>query len=443
MVADSRPLLDVPTSSRGRTAGCRTVAVGLLLMCGIAILSEPRRVSAPRESQATEATMLAAQHDQSSGPGSWADWWNSVKEVASDKLDEAEQVRERVAQTASPEAKMAEDWLDKKAAQVEKTNWTQVSKNVSQKAKIAEDWLHKKAEQVEKTNWSQVSQNVSQKAKIAEDWLHKKAEQVERTNWTQVSTNASRKAKMAEDWLDKQTEQVEKTNWSQVSKNVSQNAKMAEGGLHKTAEQVQKTNWTHVQGAMSNDTHRFLQNSEEARKHPERLWHHVEGLTVAQTERLRDDISTYKARVQHPQDGDIQVDWSCADKVLVGAGLIAGATQVRVFELVPAFFGILGFAAEGVTAESLAAKWQSSIGNVEKGSLFAILQSIAMAGISDESYVLVQATAADVGISSAVPILEKVCNPQEIHVIGSGDPETASQRTSSCGLVILGMKCRV
>eukprot|EP00439_Symbiodinium_sp_Y106_P062205 s498_g9.t1 len=371
MVSDSRPLLGAPTSSRGRTAGCGTVAVGLLLMCGIAILSEPSRATAPRESQVTEAAAFAAQSSQSSGSGSWADWWNSVEEVASHKLDEAEQVRERIAKNASPEAKMAEDWLDKKAAQVEKTNWTQVSKNVSQKAEIAEDWLHKKAEQVEKTNWSQVSKNVSQKAKVAEDWLHKKAEQVENTNWT------------------------------------------------------------HVQGTMSDDTHRFLQNSEEARKHPERLWHHVEGLTVDQTERLHDDISTYKARVQHPQDGDIQIDWSCADKVLVGAGLIAGATQVTVFELVPAFFRILGFAAEGVTADSLAAKWQSSIGNVEKGSLFAILQSIAMAGISSESYVLVEATAADVGVSSAVPILEKVCNPQEIHVIGSGDPETASQRTSS------------
>ena len=360
----------------GRTAGCGTVAVGLLLMCGIAILSEPSRTTAPRESQVTEAAAFAAQSSQSSGSGSWADWWNSVEEVASHKLDEAEQVRERVAKNASPEAKMAEDWLEKKAAQVEKTNWTQVSKNVSQKAKIAEDWLHKKAEQVEKTNWSQVSKNVSQEAKVAEDWLHKKAEQVQKTNWSQVSKNVSQKAKVAEDWLDKKTEQVQNTNWSQVSTNVSQKAQIAGDWLHKKAEQVENTNWTHVQGTMSDDTHRFLQNSEEARKHPERLWHHVEGLTVDQTERLHDDISTYKARVQHPQDGDIQIDWSCADKVLVGAGLIAGATQVTVFELVPAFFRILGFAAEGVTADSLAAKWQSSIGNVEKGSLFAILQSI-------------------------------------------------------------------
>ncbi|CAE7768125.1 Dnah12 [Symbiodinium microadriaticum] len=399
MVADSRPLLDEPTSSRGRKTGYGTVAVGLLLMCGMAILSEPRRLAPPRESRATEATMLAAQGSQGSGPGSWADWWNSLKEVASDKMDEAEK---------SQKAKMAEDWLDKKAEQVEKTNWSQVSKNVSQKARLAEDWLDKKAAQVEKTNWSQVSKNVSQKARLAEDWLDKKAEQVEKTNWSQVSKNVSQKAKIAEDWLDKKAEQVEKTNWSQVSKNVSQKAKIAEDWLDKKAMQVQKTNWSQVQGTMSNDT--------------QRLSHHFEALTIDETERLRANISTYKARVRHPRDGDIEIDWSCADKVLVGAGLIAGATQITVFNLVPAFFRILGFAAEGVTADSLAAKWQSSIGNVEKSSLFAILQSIAMAGISSESYVLVVAATEGTGITSAVPILEKVCNPQEIHVIGSGDP---------------------
>ncbi|CAE7544299.1 unnamed protein product [Symbiodinium necroappetens] len=354
-------------------------------MCGMAILSEPHRLAPPRESRATEATMLAAQGSQgsgSAGSGSWADWWNSLKEVASDKIDEAEK---------SQKAKMAEDWLDKKAEQVEKTNWSQVSKNVSQKAKIAEDWLDKKAAQVEKTNWSQVSKNVSQKARLAEDWLDKKAEQVEKTNWSQVSKNVSQKAKIAEDWLDKKAEQVEKTNWSQVSKNVSQKAKIAEDWLDKKAMQVQKTNWSQVQGTMSNDT--------------QRLSHHFEALTIDETERLRANISTYKARARHPRDGDIEIDWSCADKVLVGAGLIAGATQITVFNLVPAFFRILGFAAEGVTADSLAAKWQSSIGNVEKSSLFAILQSIAMAGISSESYVLVVAATEGTGITSAVPIL--------------------------------------
>ncbi|CAE7778867.1 unnamed protein product [Symbiodinium sp. CCMP2456] len=184
---------------------------------------------------------------------------------------------------------------------------------------------------------------------------------------------------------------------------------MAEDWLDKKAVQVQKTNWGQVQGTMSNET--------------QRLSHHLEALTIDETERLRADISTYKARARHPRDGDIQIGWSCADKVLVGAGLIAGATQITVLKLVPVFLRVLGFAAEGVTADSLAAKWQSSIGNVEKGSLFAILQSIAMAGISSESYVLVLATTDGTCASSAIPILEKVCKPQEIHVIGSGDPE--------------------
>ena len=43
-------------------------------------------------------------------------------------------------------------------------------------------------------------------------------------------------------------------------------------------------------------------------------------------------------------------------------------------------FGIVGFTATGVAAGSLAAAWQSSIGNVAAGSLFAWMQSTAAAG---------------------------------------------------------------
>lgn len=40
---------------------------------------------------------------------------------------------------------------------------------------------------------------------------------------------------------------------------------------------------------------------------------------------------------------------------------------------------MLGFTASGVMAGSLAAAWQSSIGNVTAGSMFAILQSLGTA----------------------------------------------------------------
>jgi hypothetical protein len=41
---------------------------------------------------------------------------------------------------------------------------------------------------------------------------------------------------------------------------------------------------------------------------------------------------------------------------------------------------MIGFTATGVAANSLAAAWQSSIGNVAAGSLFAWMQSTAAAG---------------------------------------------------------------
>ncbi|KAF5855433.1 hypothetical protein ETB97_009221 [Aspergillus alliaceus] len=46
----------------------------------------------------------------------------------------------------------------------------------------------------------------------------------------------------------------------------------------------------------------------------------------------------------------------------------------------PAVLGTVGFSATGPVAASLAAAWQSSIGAVQAGSLFATLQGAAMGG---------------------------------------------------------------
>lgn len=47
----------------------------------------------------------------------------------------------------------------------------------------------------------------------------------------------------------------------------------------------------------------------------------------------------------------------------------------------PALIDAVGFTAEGVAAESLASLWQSTIGDVEEGSVFARLQSLGASGI--------------------------------------------------------------
>ena len=51
-----------------------------------------------------------------------------------------------------------------------------------------------------------------------------------------------------------------------------------------------------------------------------------------------------------------------------------------VLSLIAAAVGIIGFGPGGVVANSIAAAWQSSIGNVAAGSLFALLQSIGASG---------------------------------------------------------------
>mmetsp|Transcript_65102 Transcript_65102/g.128570 ORF Transcript_65102/g.128570 Transcript_65102/m.128570 type:complete len:299 (-) Transcript_65102:91-987(-) len=64
----------------------------------------------------------------------------------------------------------------------------------------------------------------------------------------------------------------------------------------------------------------------------------------------------------------------CLDAMAIGAVVIATGVAPT------ALLGAAGFTAEGVEAESLAAIWQSTIGDVEKGSLFARLQAAGATG---------------------------------------------------------------
>merc|ERR1712087_831734 len=65
----------------------------------------------------------------------------------------------------------------------------------------------------------------------------------------------------------------------------------------------------------------------------------------------------------------------CQDAMEVAVVVAAGVAAP------PAVMSALGFTADGVEAESLAALWQSTIGNVEKGSVFARLQSAGARGL--------------------------------------------------------------
>ena len=60
----------------------------------------------------------------------------------------------------------------------------------------------------------------------------------------------------------------------------------------------------------------------------------------------------------------------------------------------PALLGVIGFSTSGPVVASLAAAWQSSIGVVQAGSLFATLQGAAMGGAAAGAFT----TASNIGI---------------------------------------------
>jgi hypothetical protein len=72
----------------------------------------------------------------------------------------------------------------------------------------------------------------------------------------------------------------------------------------------------------------------------------------------------------------------------VGLGLFGLASVVN-----PAL-GIVGFSALGPTAGSAAAAWQSSVGIVQAGSVFAWCQSVAMGGSAAGTILATQGVAA-------------------------------------------------
>ena len=74
---------------------------------------------------------------------------------------------------------------------------------------------------------------------------------------------------------------------------------------------------------------------------------------------------------------DFVIPTYCLFAMLVGAGL---GGVLTVFGI-PFLLGLFGFTAAGVSAGSLAAMWQGTMGGaVGAGSLFALLQSIAASG---------------------------------------------------------------
>ena len=86
------------------------------------------------------------------------------------------------------------------------------------------------------------------------------------------------------------------------------------------------------------------------------------------------------------------------------AGLVAGGVAVFI---VPILLAIFGFTMCGVRVLSAAACWQSSVGNVEAGSCFSCLQSVAANWCQVKSIGLFLLLGLVVGVTTGVVVLQK------------------------------------
>ena len=82
-----------------------------------------------------------------------------------------------------------------------------------------------------------------------------------------------------------------------------------------------------------------------------------------------------------------------ASQIVGGVGVIASLVALPIL-------GAAGFAAAGPVAGSAAAAWQSSIGLVQAGSVFAFCQSAAMAGTAVNGIVALGAAGGSVALAA-------------------------------------------
>jgi Interferon-induced 6-16 family len=107
-------------------------------------------------------------------------------------------------------------------------------------------------------------------------------------------------------------------------------------------------------------------------------------------------------RANEQKEDEVEVSRECAGVLLVGGSLAGGGTA---FLATGSLLALLGFTSTGVAGGSFAAWWQSSMPMISSGSVFATLQSIAMAGAGS-------GTVALGGMAGALPaakFMKQVC----------------------------------
>lgn len=101
-------------------------------------------------------------------------------------------------------------------------------------------------------------------------------------------------------------------------------------------------------------------------------------------------------------DDDVKVSRKCAAVLLSAATTLGGATA---YYAVPAAMCAAGFCPVGVASSSIASWWQSTMPLISQGSLFAALQSAAMAGAGAHTII----SGAVVGGAAGASYLQAIC----------------------------------
>jgi len=111
---------------------------------------------------------------------------------------------------------------------------------------------------------------------------------------------------------------------------------------------------------------------------------------------------------------NVHVSPPCAAVVLVSSGAVGAGVA---WALAPIVMGMAGFSAIGPAAGSWAASWQATMPLVAQGSLFAVLQSAAMAGIGTTTIV----SAASLGGLAGATLITRICTA--VDTVKPGSPE--------------------
>ena len=123
------------------------------------------------------------------------------------------------------------------------------------------------------------------------------------------------------------------------------------------------------------------------------------------------------ATSEEKEENNVEVSPECAAVLLVGGAAAGGATA---YALVAPLLALLGFTAAGVAGGSFASWWQSNLSMILAGSMFATLQSIAMAGAGPG----VIALGSSLGAATQAAFVEDICAR-----VDAVDPDSATGLT--------------